>query len=63
MQSISRPGPLGRRNGIGRKNATSRPQTGQIDDDVVAVGLHVNGFAINGDLQVGKDFEREGHQS
>lgn len=50
VYAVGRPRSLGRRDGVGRKKATARSEAWEINDNPVAIGLHVNVFAVDRNL-------------
>jgi hypothetical protein len=60
MDATGGPGTIGRKRAGGKK-AAPRPQAWQVDDDVIAGPPNVDVFSVNGEAQIGEDFEGQGH--
>ena len=60
---VSAAGRLGAVGGEGarRKETTSRPQAGEIYDNPIPCSPNVNVFSVNGQLEIGENFEGKGH--
>ena len=60
MNATGGPCTIGRE-GAGAKKTAPGPEARQIDDDVIASPTNVNVFSVDGEAEVGEDFEGQGH--